>query len=768
MADMKSTCFVSPSFGAALRRFLLASVAGFIAATATLAQAQSAGTVQFVSGAVTITRGATTIAPMRATIINTGDTVVTDVNGHIQIGMIDGASLSVRPGSRMVIEKYDYNPANPTLSDAVVSLVTGTLRVFTGELVNRDKDKFKMKTPVAALGIRGSGNVLAHFETTGTINHTLTGAHSVTSVVGGVERTLVSFPGQTIQVLPGQAPRFIPTPAFILAAASPPARSAEKTEEKADGSQSVTADAAAPTTSSSTTTSTNPAVSASQGAVTAAAAATVQANSTLSGVRAYFRSVFPLSGGGFEGVFPQGTEGGATLNGSNQLVALNNSQFGTFLSGPGALPTGYTPVTITSASVRITDGTHFDGYRSADGSVVIGRWQGSTISVTDLSQPTQPARTYALGPRSLAYGVIQGTPLGVIASFTGSTTYSLVAATAPTDAAGNTGSMSSASVTFNFTSLTAALNAALSINNQNFTLTGSTNFTRDGANPNWARQSPTAAGQTLDIACTGSNCSTQGYIGVASTSIAGANGTFASGQYRITPTRTAGSGFADHISGTFALQAGTAPTVGIVLPQSGTANLIWTGITNAAPTNAVTSLSISGTLSANFTNRTVNFSANVGGVGPNAAATAALPTYTATATNVAIVGAGFSASTSPQGSVGALTVTCNGAACGAANTRFGRFDGFFSDNSGTRGTAAVSVGDASNHYTGNATFAAAGAPIAPLLGNVASMTKPGRLVAADVAAMSVSGVTLKPAPLGSTGQNPRHWRQFQQQAGATQ
>jgi hypothetical protein len=714
------------------KRLWLSAVLLFAAMFHSLcALAQSAGTVQFVSGQVTITRNATPVVPAKATIINTGDVIATEANGQIQLTMIDGASISLRPNSRMTVEKYDYTPANPTLGEAVVALASGAMRVFTGELVNRNKDKFSMKTPIATLGIRGSGNVLAHFEGTGTINHTLTGAHSVTSEVGGAKRTLVSLPGQTIQVLPGQAPRFIPTPSFILAAASTPSKAASGGDgEKTDGSQSQPAAAAAPTTTNTTTTSA--AVAAAQGSTVAAVTTAVLANTTSTNVTAFFRSVLPLSSGGFQGIFPQGGDGTAVLNSSGQLIGLPNTNFSSFLAGAGALPAGYTPISVPSANVRIIDGTHRDGYRSTDGSVTIGRWEGSTISVTDLSTPNAAATLYALGPRSLSYAVIQNTPSGIAASFTGTTTYSLVSATAPTDAAGNAGRLNTASVAFNFSALTAAMNATLSINNQNLTLTGTTNFNRESINPNWARSSPTQVGATLDITCTGSNCASVGYTGVASTSLAGTNGGFAAGQYRIVPTRQAGSGFSDQITGVWALQAGSVPTVGIVIPQSGTANLSWSGITNSAPTNNVTGLTIGGTLQANFSSRTVSFTANVGGTGPN---TASLPVFTATATNAPIVGVGFSASTTPGTNVGALTVTCAGAACAAATSRFGRFDGFFTNNTGTNGTAVVSVGDSATSYFGNAAFGPAAGPVAPTI----AVPKPGRLVTADVAVLGGNG-----------------------------
>jgi len=327
----------------------------------------------------------------------------------------------------------------------------------------------------------------------------------------------------------------------------------------------------------------------------------------------------------------------------------------------------------------------------------------------------------------------------IAASFTGTTTYSLVGATAPTDAADNAGRLNSASVAFNFSALTASLNAALTVNNQNLTLTGTTNFARDFINPNWSRASPTGPA-SLDIACTGSNYASIGYTGVASTSLAGGNGAFAAGQYRIVPTRLPGSGFSDQITGVFALAAGAIPTIGIVLPQSGTANLVWTGITNSAPTNAVNGLTLAGTLQANFSTRTVSFTANVGDTGPS---TAALPTFTATATNAPIVGIGFSASTTPATNVGTLTVTCAGAACAAAPSRFGRFDSLFSNNTGTSGSASVNVGDSATSYFGDATFGAAATPAAP----PTAAPKPGVLVTDDVFIVAGSGVLNRPAPL---------------------
>ena len=42
----------------------------------------------------------------------------------------------------------------------ILNLLKGTLRTFTGAIAQTNRDKFVMKTRVATVGIRGSGNIL--------------------------------------------------------------------------------------------------------------------------------------------------------------------------------------------------------------------------------------------------------------------------------------------------------------------------------------------------------------------------------------------------------------------------------------------------------------------------------------------------------------------------------------------------------------------------------------------------------------------------------
>jgi len=54
----------------------------------------------------------------RGMAVMAGDRIETDRGGHVHVRFVDGAYVSVRPGSRLTIESYVYDPAKP-LQNAV-------------------------------------------------------------------------------------------------------------------------------------------------------------------------------------------------------------------------------------------------------------------------------------------------------------------------------------------------------------------------------------------------------------------------------------------------------------------------------------------------------------------------------------------------------------------------------------------------------------------------------------------------------------------------
>src|SRR3990167_5888782 len=182
----------------------------------------AAGKFNFVIGDVRVVGAAGERKVERGSEVEASETIVSGKDGIAQLRMGDGAFIAVRPDTELRIDQYRYNGKPDESSSTVLSLVKGTFRAFTGAIASFNKDKFKMKTPGATIGIRGSGNVLNFSPNNNvTLNHTIEGSHTITAVdPGGVMRTLVTMPGQTVQVNPTGVMQFVPTPAFILNAAT--------------------------------------------------------------------------------------------------------------------------------------------------------------------------------------------------------------------------------------------------------------------------------------------------------------------------------------------------------------------------------------------------------------------------------------------------------------------------------------------------------------------------------------------------------------------
>src|SRR5689334_16283977 len=214
-------------------------VAVALAAAIPFAALAASGEFTFVVGEVTLTKAnGQRVTPTKGTQVDPGDRIVTGANGMAQLTMVDEARLSLRPSTQFQIEAYPDKRDSDT--GGVLNLIKGTLRTFTGLIASNNRDKFVMKTRVATVGIRGSGNILyaceqpecdesvtgeARGEGTLTVNHTIEGSHAVTNLLAtapagtpaqqGGATTLITGPGQTVLVAGNQAPRYIPTPRFI-------------------------------------------------------------------------------------------------------------------------------------------------------------------------------------------------------------------------------------------------------------------------------------------------------------------------------------------------------------------------------------------------------------------------------------------------------------------------------------------------------------------------------------------------------------------------
>jgi FecR protein len=210
------------------RHTLRKGIAAIALMTTTGAWAQvESGRFVFVSGAVSIQKvDGTRAQAQTGTRVFVGDTILTGADGSAQLSMVNEAKLSVRNNTSLRVESY------PSRADgnenAVLVLARGTLRTFTGLLAGIGREKFVMKTRTATVGVRGSGNILVACEGIDcdedirdgmnpvTVNHTIEGSHNVANNNG---QSIITGPGQTVRSTNTQIAT-IPTPNVIRSQAT--------------------------------------------------------------------------------------------------------------------------------------------------------------------------------------------------------------------------------------------------------------------------------------------------------------------------------------------------------------------------------------------------------------------------------------------------------------------------------------------------------------------------------------------------------------------
>jgi hypothetical protein len=85
-----------------------------------------------------------------------GDIIKTTANGHVHIRFIDGGLVSVRPNSVFTIHEFRFNPAQPSSSVVRLSLDRGEVRSISGQATQEAKDRFRLNTPLVAIGVKGT------------------------------------------------------------------------------------------------------------------------------------------------------------------------------------------------------------------------------------------------------------------------------------------------------------------------------------------------------------------------------------------------------------------------------------------------------------------------------------------------------------------------------------------------------------------------------------------------------------------------------------
>lgn len=92
----------------------------------------------------------------QGTEVSEGDTLLTVEGTQLQVRFTDGGLLSLRANSEFRIDQYRYEEQPGALQRAFFSLLKGGLRTITGLIGHRHQEDYKVDTPVATIGKRGT------------------------------------------------------------------------------------------------------------------------------------------------------------------------------------------------------------------------------------------------------------------------------------------------------------------------------------------------------------------------------------------------------------------------------------------------------------------------------------------------------------------------------------------------------------------------------------------------------------------------------------
>lgn len=126
-----------------------------LALASSVRAADPAGHVTRVRGEASVASASDRRALAQGAAVFAGDTVTTGKDARLELTMIDGAKVTLGDDSELRIDDYVYSRRGRT-GRAALMLAHGVFRAVTGALATLAGEPFRVATPVASIGIRGT------------------------------------------------------------------------------------------------------------------------------------------------------------------------------------------------------------------------------------------------------------------------------------------------------------------------------------------------------------------------------------------------------------------------------------------------------------------------------------------------------------------------------------------------------------------------------------------------------------------------------------
>ena len=121
------------------------------------------GSVTELSGVAIIKRGSNTITVVKGSLVETNDKVETK-NGKVKITFKDNTTVNITESSSLVIDDFVYDPKSGS-GKLNLKAASGTVRYASGNIAHNNPNAVNIKTPTAAIAVRGTDFVMSVDET---------------------------------------------------------------------------------------------------------------------------------------------------------------------------------------------------------------------------------------------------------------------------------------------------------------------------------------------------------------------------------------------------------------------------------------------------------------------------------------------------------------------------------------------------------------------------------------------------------------------------
>ena len=106
------------------------------------------------SGDTVLVRQSSLISPVRdGAFLYSGDRVSTRAGGRIELRFSDGAVVALQPETEFRVDDYRFDTSGQR---SFLTLVRGALRTVSGAIGKRAREDYRLSTPSATIGIRGT------------------------------------------------------------------------------------------------------------------------------------------------------------------------------------------------------------------------------------------------------------------------------------------------------------------------------------------------------------------------------------------------------------------------------------------------------------------------------------------------------------------------------------------------------------------------------------------------------------------------------------